>query len=162
MVLVKSFAQFVLPNDPGAALQTATKQYCDNTFETISNVALKAPLSAPTFTGLVTAVRVVKTPQTVGYAATVTIDASTGDAFAITATADMHLAAMTNPTNGQMLIAEILASGANRTVTIDGPILLATGIVQNLVIQSGQVGIFALRYSTLRGNVWICTSATQA
>src|SRR5882724_8941676 len=71
-----------------------------------TDLAAKAPLASPTFTGLVTCVRLVKTPQTVTYAGTVTIDASTGDAFAITATADLHLAAPTNPTNGQMLVIE--------------------------------------------------------
>lgn len=161
MVLVKSFAQVVLPNDPGAALQASTKQYCDNTFETQSAAALLAPLSSPTFTGLVTAVRLVKTPQTVSYASTVTLDASTGDAFAITATGDMHLAALTSPTNGQMVVVEVLASGANRIVTIDGPTLLTTGLVQNTTVQSGQVGVFGFRYSVLRGSVWLLTSATQ-
>jgi len=127
----------------------------------VVDLAAKAPLASPTFTGLVTAVRVVKTPQTVSYASTVTLDASTGDAFAITATADMHLASPTNPTNGQMLVVEVLASGANRIVTIDGPTLLTTGLTQNLTIQSGQVGIFGFRFSSLRGSVWLLTSATQ-
>jgi len=104
---------------------------------------------------------VIRTPQTVSYAATVAIDASTGDAFSITATGDMHLAAMTNPTNGQMILVEVLASGSNRVVTVDGPTLLTTGLVQNLTVISGQVGIFGFRYSTLRGNVWMLTSATQ-
>jgi hypothetical protein len=34
MVVQKSFAQILLPNDPGAALQSATKQYADNNFAT--------------------------------------------------------------------------------------------------------------------------------
>lgn len=158
---VKAFQQILLPNDPGAPFEASTKNYDDNTFATITNLALKAPLSAPTFTGLVTCTRLVKTPQTVSYAATVTIDASTGDSFAITATGDMHLAAPTNPTNGQMLVVEVLASGANRAVTIDGPILLTTGLVQNTTIISGQVGVIAMRYSALRGNVWMLTAITQ-
>lgn len=154
-MVIKAFQQIQLPSDPAGVLQAGTKQYVD------AADALKAPLASPTFTGLVTAVRVVKTPQTAAYTSTITLDASTGDAFVITATANMHLASPSNPTNGQMLVVEVLASGGAWTVTIDGPTLLTTGLTQNLVVQSGQVGIFGLRYSTLRGNVWLLTSATQ-
>jgi hypothetical protein len=118
-----------------------------------------APLASPTFTGLVTAVRVIQTPQTVSYAATVTLDASTGNAFKITATGALTLGVPTNPTDGQMLFVEVLASGAQRVVTLNASIVLTGGIPSTLTITSAQVGVIGLRYSVLRGNVWLCLAA---
>lgn len=178
MVVQKSFGQIQLPNDPGGVLQAGTKQYIDtgdsgkaNTSHThaesdvtslTTDLAAKAPLASPTFTGLVTAVRVVKTPQTVTYAATVTLDASTGDAFKITATGALALAVPTNPTDGQMVMVEVLASGGARVVTLNASIVLTTGLVAAPSIASGKVGYFGLRYSVLAGNVWVCLSQTQS
>lgn len=120
-----------------------------------------APTASPTLTGLVSVVRLVRAPQTVTYAATVTIDAATGDAFAITATGALTLAVPTNPSNGQMIVVEVLASGAARTVTLNASIVLTTGLTTSLSVASGETGIFAFRRSTLAGSVWICTTMTQ-
>ncbi len=127
----------------------------------VADVSGAAPLASPTFIGLVTAVREVKTPQTQSVTTTLTIDASTGDSHQITATGNPAFAVPTNPTNGQMIVVEVLASGGARTVTLNGSIVLTTGLSAVMVIASGEVGIFALRYSTLAGSVWMLLSATQ-
>lgn len=140
----------------------------DNTTDTAKPVStaqqtaldLKAPLASPTFTGAVTTPRLIRPPVTITYAATVTIDASTGDAFAITATGPLALNAPTNPTNGQPLVVEVLASGANRIVTVHSAIVPAVGLTAAFTVVSGKVGFFGLRYSTLAGN-WVMLAQSQ-
>jgi len=145
----------VLPADATSALQAATKQQMD------AADALKAPLASPTFTGLVTAVREVRTPQTQSVTTTLAIDASTGDNHQITATGNPAMSVPTNGTNGQMLFVEVLASGGARTVTYNGSIVLSTGLSSTLAIASGKVGLIGMRYSSLAGGVWILLASSQ-
>lgn len=151
--MANASSPITLPTNPTAALHAATKQYVD-TADT-----LRAPLVSPTFTGTVTAPRVIRTPQTVTYAATVTIDASTGDAFKITATGALTLAAPTNPTDGQMLLLAVLASGAAQTITLASGIQLTTGMVATITPASGKVCYLGLRYSAL-SSTWVLLAQT--
>lgn len=129
-----------------------------------TDLAAKAPLASPTFTGLITAVREVRTPQTQSVTTTLAIDASTGDNHQITATGNPAFSVPTNGTNGQMLLVEVLASGGARTVTLNGSILLSTGLTNSLVIASGKVGFFGLRCSSLQtGSItWTLLAASQS
>lgn len=70
-----------------------------------TDLAAKAPLASPTFTGTVTlSGRQVITPDAISISAgNATIDASTGNVFDIAATANFTLANPTNPTNGQVI-----------------------------------------------------------
>lgn len=106
MVLVKSFAQVVLPSDPAGVLQAGTKQYID------AADALKAPLASPTFTGTAAFVKQVNTPVTLTDAATVAIDANLGNTFRLTMTsgvgATRALGNPTNATDGQMILIEVI------------------------------------------------------
>lgn len=139
-----------LPADGTSALHAASKQQVD----------AKAPTANPTFTGLVTSVRHVQTPQTQSVTTTLTINASIGDNHQITATGNPALGVPSNGTNGQMLLVEVLASGAARTVTLNGSIILSTGQSATMVIASGKVGVFGLRYSSLAGG-WVLLAAAQ-
>lgn len=75
-----------------------------------SDLAAKAPLASPTFTGTVTLAREIKTPVTLSAAAAnIATNAALGDAFRVTlgANGPYVLKAPTNPVDGQMAIWEI-------------------------------------------------------
>lgn len=130
--------------DASSALQLVPKQQMD------AGLATKAPTAGPTFTG-----RVAKTPVVVTYSATLTIDASSGSDFDITATGALTLNALSNPINGDMKMITILGSGATRVVTLDAAIKLDTGMSATLSIPSTKLGRIGLRYSTL-DSAWSC------
>lgn len=98
-------------------------------------------------------------PVTLAYAGTVTPDASQSNHFKITAAGNFTLNPPANPTDGQMLIVEVLASGAARTVTLSSSIQLTSGLSTTLAPGSGSVGFIGLRYSALSG-AWACLAAT--
>ena len=54
----------------------------------------------------------------------------------------------------------VSARGANRTVTLDTPIVLTTGTVRAYTVTSGQRGFLGLRYSLNLG-AWILLAQTQ-
>lgn len=84
-----------------------------------SRITGAAPTASPTFTGTVTAARVVASPVTVTYAATTTIDASLGNHFRITLTGNVTLAIPTNPIDGQHIIIELIQDATGgRTLTL--------------------------------------------
>lgn len=64
--------------------------------------------------------RLAAAPVTVTYAASITVDASTGCVFRVTATGNLVLADITNGVDGQAVTLEVLASGATRAVTAGG------------------------------------------
>lgn len=66
----------------------------------------------------------------------------------------------TNGQNGRACVVEVLASGAQRTVNIASAVVLTTGVTsRQLVIPSGKVGVFVIRYSTLGTSVYELASA---
>lgn len=152
MVVQKSFGQILLPNDPGAALQAATKQYADakvasvtaldstvsvagtttvtvgvnaipesKVTNLVSDLALKAPLASPTFTGTVTLAKMVQTPVALTFvsAGTTLVDASLGNTLRLTFGAgNTTMGAPSNPTDGQMILFEIKQDATgSRTIT---------------------------------------------
>lgn len=124
MVVQKSFGQIQLPNDPGAVLQAGTKQYIDAADTTnATNIALKAPLASPTFTGLATFAKMVQTPVALTDGTTVSVDASLGNTFRLTlgSSTPRTIANPTNATDGQMIIYEFLQDATgSRVVTTWG------------------------------------------
>jgi hypothetical protein len=64
--------------------------------------------------------RAAAAPVTVTYASSVTLDATLGSTFRITATGNITLADITGGVDGQVVTLEILASGGDRVVTITG------------------------------------------
>jgi hypothetical protein len=85
------------------------------------------------------------TPQTITYASTITPNAGTGSLFRCTATGDLTLADPINGVDGQTVVVEILASGADRTLNFAGG---GTAVV----IPSGQWWVGTLR---LNGSTWL-------
>lgn len=108
-----------------------------------------------------TAPLVPSTPYTVTYAATITLNAATGNNVKITATGALTLNVPTNPTDGQMLMVAVLASGASRIVTVAAGIQLTTGLTAAYTVGSGKVGFFGLRYSALSGNWTLLAQTTE-
>jgi len=98
-------------------------------------------------------------PYAIAYAATITVNASSGNNVKITATGALTLAVPTNPTDGQMLIIAVLASGAARVVTLAAGIQLTTGLTATITPASGKVAFIGIRYSVLSGN-WTCLAMT--
>lgn len=96
-----------------ATLDTITSPVAPDAVTFATLLAAKQPL-ATLLTRLATA------PITVVYAASITLAASTGSVFRVTATGNLTLADITNGTDGQTVALEVLASGADRTVTVTG------------------------------------------
>lgn len=97
--------------------------------------------------------------STVTYAATITPNASTGSNFKVTATGNLTLNPPTSPTDGQMVMVEVRASGAARAVTLASGILLTTGLAATLTVASGKSGFIGLRYSST-GSAWYLLAST--
>lgn len=98
----------------------------------------KAPTASPAFTGTVTAPRLVGNLVTVTYAASVTLDASTGSTFRCVATGNLAVTAINSPVQGQEIKLEVQASGGARTVTVNG--VAST-------VASGEWGTWRLSYN---------------
>ena len=78
----------------------------------------------------------------------------------ITATASPIITPTGTPNNGRQIILEVLASGAERIPAMATSVFLTRDITsRSLTVPQNQVGIFGLRYSTLRGG-WILLAAT--
>lgn len=140
------------PN-PAFAVDMATQAELD------AVQALSAPLASPTFTGTQTLPRPVSTPQSVTFAATITLNAASGVRFKTTATTDFTLAPPTNPLDGQQVTVVILASGATRTMTVNASILLTTGLSATVAIPSGKKWIGGLLYDG-DAAAWVLVAST--
>lgn len=96
--------------------------------------------------------------------ANISIDASVGSVYRITASASATtctLAVPTNPIDGDVITVELLTSGIATTLTINASILLAGGAASTVVVASGKRWFGVLRYVTSVG--WFLTgSAAQA
>lgn len=141
------------PN-PGFAVDMATQAELD------AVAAAKANLASPTFTGTQTLPRPVSTPVVVTFAATLTINASTGTRFKTTATSDFTLAAPSNPVDGQQITIIVTAQTSTRTVTIAGAIVLTTGLTSSVAIVAGKKWIGGLIYDG-DAAAWVLVASTQ-
>lgn len=79
----------------------------------LTALAAKQPLAA-----MLT--RLAAAPVTVTYASSVTLNAALGCVFRVTATGDLTVSDITGGIDGQTVAVEVLASGADRTVTVTG------------------------------------------
>lgn len=95
----------------------------------VSDLAAKAPLASPTFTGTVTAARVVSTPVALTDAATIAVNAALGNQFTVTLAGNRTLGNPSNSTAGQMILIAIRQDGTgSRTLTLDTNYRLGTDI----------------------------------
>jgi hypothetical protein len=85
--------------------------------------------------------------------ATIVTDASQGNLFRCTLTADRTLGTPTNPTDGQKVMWELTASGANRTPTLSGGFVMGTSGVTISAIASGTTDYIGAIYNATAG-VW--------
>lgn len=83
------------------------------------------------------------------------IDASTGNIFYMTATADRTLGTTTNPTNGQKIIIKFVASGAARTLTLPvattGDFAFGTDVTAITQTVSGKTDYIGCVYDSTNG-----------
>jgi hypothetical protein len=94
-------------------------------------------------------ISVATAPYTVTYAASITLDPTLGSNPQITATGNPTIGVSTTGAfNGQQILLEVLASTAQRTVTLTG-INILPGLSSVNAIASSKVGFFAFRYSAL-------------
>lgn len=96
-------------SDLGKPVSTATQSALD----------AKAPLASPTFTGTVTAPRLVTPPVVLADAATIATNAALGNHFRVTLGGNRTLGAPTNPVDGQKALWELIQDGTgNRTLAL--------------------------------------------
>jgi hypothetical protein len=77
-------------------------------------------------------------PVTVADSATITIDAARGDYFRVAVDGDRMLAAPENGTDGQRILVEVTATGADQTLSLDPSVLLCAGIPVPITIPAGK------------------------
>lgn len=121
-----------------------------------TDLAAKAPLASPTFTGTVTTARVIKTPVPLTDAATILVDASLGNTFRVTLAATRVMGAPSNAVDGQMIMFEITASGAFTVTWASGTggYVWGTDVtVPTLTATSGKTDYIGFIYNG-SANVW--------
>jgi hypothetical protein len=117
---------------------------------------LKANIASPTFTGTVTAPRLVLPPVTLTDAATIATDASLGNHFRVSMGGNRTLGVPTNPTDGQRCLWEVTASGANRTLTLStstGGFIFGTDITALTATTSAKADFIGAIYNST-ANRW--------
>jgi hypothetical protein len=132
-----------IPHDAGAVIDLSTLDTifavdAPNAVTMATLLAGKQPL-ATLLTRLATA------PVTVTYAASITLDASLGCVFRVTATGNLTVSSISNGVDGQTVTLEVLASGADRTLTIGA---------MSAVIPSGTWWAGQMIYHT-SGDLWV-------
>ena len=97
-------------------------------------------------------------PVTLTDEPTIAVDASRGDYFRVSLDGDRTLSAPTRGSDGQRLVIEALASGAERTLTLDESILLTTGIVSPIRIAADKRAFAILAF--VRAIGWVAIVST--
>jgi hypothetical protein len=100
-------------------------------------------------------------PVTLTDAEVITIDSSRGDFFRVGLRADRTLAAPINGTDGQRLLLEVLAVGADRSLLLDESILLSAGVCSPVTIAAGKRW-FASMVSLGTGHWMIIATGAQS
>lgn len=96
---VDAHAASAITNTPAGAIAATTAQAAINELDTE-----KAPLAGPTFTGIVTLPKLVRSTQAPAYAASITPDVAVGENILVgTLTGAITVNAPTNPTAGQVI-----------------------------------------------------------
>jgi hypothetical protein len=105
---------------------------------------------------------VLYTPRASSHSSAITLDASqAGDNFNLTVTADVTLNVPSGMSDHQALQLVVLASGAQRTITLSGSFARLTGVNASYVVPSGKVLRLGLRYSSLAGGCLVEAAAVQ-
>lgn len=95
----------------------------------VGDLAAKAPLASPTFTGLVTSAASVQSPSTITYAASITPDCTTGNFFRVTLTGALTINNPTGAVDGQKIMFELIQDATgSRVVTLGAAFAFGTGI----------------------------------
>lgn len=92
-------------------LQRKSGAWTNRTVAQVRTDLAVAPTASPTFTGTVTAPRIITPPVTLTDASTIAIDASLGNHFTVTLGGNRTLGAPTNPTDGQKMLIEVIQDG---------------------------------------------------
>jgi hypothetical protein len=101
--------------NPTVAVNTIAESKVTNL---TTDLAAKAPLASPSFTGTTTVAKLVETPVALTDAATITVDASLGNLFRVTLGGNRTVGAPSNPTDGQEITFVLLQDATGgRTVT---------------------------------------------
>lgn len=115
-----------------------------------TDLAALAPLASPTFTGTVTATRVIQTPVALTDASTIAVNAALGNQFTVTLGGNRTLGNPTNSTNGQMILFAIRQDGTGtRTLTLGTDYRLGTDItVVTLSTAINKTDYLGVRYNS--------------
>ena len=160
-------APILLPADPTLSLQASTKSYVD----AVATASVPTSRTVTAGSGLsgggalssnitLTAARVTSPANTVTYSATLALDPTLGNNQNITATGALSLSiSTTGAIDGQMVMVSVLASGAQRTVTLTSTNIPA-GQSSVMAITSGKCGLFGFRYVGLI-SAWVLMSSMQ-
>lgn len=125
----------------------------------------KAALASPTFTGTLTAPRIIRPPVALTDAATIATNAALGNRFRVTLAGNRTLGAPTNPTDGQEAIWEFIQDATgSRTITLDtgtGGFVLGTDITSVTLTTTASKHDFigAIYNSTM--NKWCVVSVVK-
>lgn len=140
--MARQFATpIALPADPSSALHASTKGYVD---VGLSSKADSGHTHSPT--------AVYAPPRTASTAGAYSADGTLAGDIQLTCTAAATITPTGTP-NGRMMIVECLSSGGSFTHQVAASVLLPTSggpTSRSLTVPNGSVGIFGLRYSTLR------------
>lgn len=99
-------------------------------------------------------------PVTQAYAASLTLNATAGNSRICTATGDLTLNEPTGGADGQVLLLRVIASGAQRVVTLASAFKRPSGIASTLTIANGLRGDIGLYYEAAYG--WTVRAAQVA
>ncbi len=89
---------------------------------------------------------------------TITIDAARGDSFRVELLGNRTLGAPANGTDGQRILIEALASGAQRTLTLHPSILLTTGVNTPIAVPPDKRWFASMVYIEATG--WVIVAST--
>lgn len=131
--------QIVVGRDASATKEIVTKGQFDTA------LALKQNVGGPT-------------PVTLTDGATPALDASLGVRFRLTAAGNRTIAIPSNPTDGQVITIEHLASGGARTLALNtgtGGFKFGTDITALTATTSGLVDIIQATYNTTANKWWV-------
>lgn len=135
-------------SDANKPISTATQTALDLKAALIVTNALDSRVSTLESAGV----------STLTYSATVTPDANTAKSFKLTMTGDAALAIPNNGVEGTRLFIAVTASGADRTLTLNGSYRLTTGTSATIVIPNSKTQYIGLRYN---GTAWAVIASTQ-
>lgn len=97
-------------------------------------------------------------PRTMSATATASVDGTAAGDMQITCTGDTVVTPTGTP-DGRMMIVVCMASGAARTLSVAASVILGGKVSsRSLTVPQGNVGVFGLRYSSLRGG-WLLMAA---